>query len=365
MLDPSTAASLIAWLENERRLGIDHIPVPSGALESLTGAPTAPHPRRANPERDAAPSTDSSPANARPDSPRPTTPPSPLTKAPDSPAPRAAASTRDIGPGTRTTANDRPPNRDSLPPLPHVAPLPPLVDRELSTAEASDALARLDAEFVRGCRKCRLCEGRTQTVFGVGHPRPELMFVGEGPGADEDAQGVPFVGRAGQLLTRMIAAMSLTREQVYIGNVVKCRPPGNRTPAEDEMAACSPYLLRQIAILRPKVIVTLGRPAAQTLLATKEAMGKLRGRFYAFPPPAMPEKSTPRPAMPGDSGPPPAMPGVSGPTPAESMRGLPSVQVMPTYHPAYLLRNPDAKREVWEDLQQVMAVLGLKPPPGT
>lgn len=207
--------------------------------------------------------------------------------------------------------------------------LPPACRVELATADAEAALRQLDEAVVRGCRKCRLCEQRTQTVFGVGHARAALAFVGEGPGADEDAQGLPFVGRAGQLLTRMIAAMKLTREQVYICNVVKCRPPGNRTPADDEMLACSPYLWRQLAIVRPRVIVALGRPSTQTLLGSKEAMSRLRGKFYAFPGPHL------------------------------SGLGLAEARVMPTYHPAYLLRNPDAKKEVWADLQQVMAVLGL------
>lgn len=202
--------------------------------------------------------------------------------------------------------------------------------QELSVEEARQALEQLDRQHVVGCRKCRLHEHRTQTVFGVGSPRPELVFVGEGPGADEDAQGMPFVGRAGQLLTQMIAAMTLAREQVYICNVVKCRPPGNRTPLDDEMATCAPYLLRQLAILRPKVIVALGRPAAQTLLATKVAISKLRGQFHDFPPP-----------------------GLAG-------LGLPDTRLMPTFHPAYLLRNPPAKKDAWADLQAVMQLLGLK-----
>jgi uracil-DNA glycosylase family 4 len=210
--------------------------------------------------------------------------------------------------------------------------LPPICTRELPPAEAAAALSQLDAGCVRPCVKCRLHSSRTQTVFGVGNPRPQLVFVGEGPGADEDAQGEPFVGRAGQLLTRMIAAMTLTREQVYICNVVKCRPPGNRTPSDDEMETCSPYLLRQLAILRPKVIVTLGRPATQTLLATRLPITRIRGQWADFPPPAF------------------------------AGMGLPPAKLMPTYHPAYLLRNPAAKAEVWKDLQEVMRVLGLKVP---
>lgn len=205
-----------------------------------------------------------------------------------------------------------------------------MCDQELSVEEARQALEQLDQKHVVGCKKCRLHEHRTQTVFGVGNPRPELVFVGEGPGADEDAQGVPFIGRAGQLLTQMIAAMTLTREQVYICNVVKCRPPGNRTPLDDEMATCAPYLFRQLALLRPKVIVALGRPAAQTLLATKVAISKLRGQFHDFPPP-----------------------GLGG-------LGLPNARLMPTFHPAYLLRNPPAKKDAWADLQAVMQLLGLK-----
>lgn len=191
----------------------------------------------------------------------------------------------------------------------------------------------LDAEQVRGCTRCGLHAGRTQTVFGVGTPQPELVFVGEGPGADEDRQGEPFVGKAGQLLTRMIGAMTLSREQVYICNVVKCRPPENRTPTDDEMEACSPYLFEQLRILRPRVIVALGRPAAQTLLATKTPIGKLRGQWHDFPPPAF------------------------------AHLNLPSVRLMPTFHPAYLLRSPDEKAKVWDDLKLVMQLLGI-PIPG-
>ncbi|TWT42279.1 Uracil DNA glycosylase superfamily protein [Phycisphaerae bacterium RAS1] len=209
--------------------------------------------------------------------------------------------------------------------------LPPVGTRELSEKDAAEALAELDRSHVRGCRKCVLHERRTQTVFGVGRARPDIVFVGEGPGQDEDEQGFPFVGKAGQLLTRMIAAMTLTREQVYICNIVKCRPPGNRTPVEEEMAACSPYLLRQLAILRPKVIVALGRPASQSLLATTIPISKLRGRLQDFPPPEL------------------------------AGLGLPAAKIMPTFHPAYLLRVPGEKAKAWEDLQEVMRFLGLKP----
>ncbi len=210
--------------------------------------------------------------------------------------------------------------------------LPPLCTTELSEADARKALADLDLQFVKNCRKCRLGETRTQTVFGVGKPRPELVFIGEGPGADEDREGLPFVGRAGQLLTRMIAAMSLTREQVFIANIVKCRPPENRTPLDDEMTACAPYLFRQLAILRPRVIVALGRPSAQTLLATTTPIGKLRGEFHDFPPPPL------------------------------AHLGLPKARLMPTFHPAYLLRSPNEKVKAWEDLKLVMGFLGIPVP---
>ncbi|QOJ16058.1 MAG: uracil-DNA glycosylase [Planctomycetia bacterium] len=212
------------------------------------------------------------------------------------------------------------------------AELPPLVAEELPRERAVAALALLNEGHVRGCTRCELHAGRTQTVFGVGDSRAELVFVGEGPGADEDRTGEPFVGRAGQLLTKMIAAMTLTRERVYIANVVKCRPPGNRTPTEPEMTSCAPFLFRQLAILRPKVIVTLGAPAAHTLLATTTPIGRLRGQFYDFPPPPL------------------------------ASLGLPGCRLMPTFHPAYLLRAPQEKAKTWDDLKQVMGALDLRLP---
>jgi uracil-DNA glycosylase len=171
------------------------------------------------------------------------------------------------------------------------------------------------------CTRCRLHKTRNKIVFGVGNPKAELVFVGEGPGHDEDVQGEPFVGRAGKLLTQMIEAMSLRREDVYICNVVKCRPPENRLPEKDEIATCSPFLLRQLAAIQPKVICCLGACAAQTMLATTQGISKFRGEWFDF-------------------------------------RGS---KMIATYHPAYLLRNPPAKSEVWKDLQKVMAVLGLQP----
>ena len=164
------------------------------------------------------------------------------------------------------------------------------------------------------CQRCKLCSGRKNIVFGVGNPKAKLVFVGEGPGAEEDNQGIPFVGAAGQLLTKMIAAMGYTRDEVYICNVVKCRPPGNRNPEPDEIAACQPFLEAQLNAIRPSVIVTLGKFAAQTLLRTDTPITRLRGQWREYV-------------------------------------GIP---LMPTFHPAYLLRNPAEKKSAWTDLQAVM-----------
>ncbi|MGD9364843.1 MAG: uracil-DNA glycosylase [Desulfobacteraceae bacterium] len=169
------------------------------------------------------------------------------------------------------------------------------------------------------CQRCRLAGGRTHIVFGHGNPKARLVFVGEGPGAEEDRQGLPFVGAAGQLLTKIIEAMKLTRDQVYICNVIKCRPPGNRNPAPDEIAACRPYLERQLTAVKPEVICTLGTFAAQTLLNTTQPVSRLRGRFQSYK----------------------------------------NIKVMPTYHPAYLLRNPERKRAVWDDMKKIMALLRI------
>ncbi|HEX4795436.1 MAG TPA: uracil-DNA glycosylase [Humisphaera sp.] len=195
---------------------------------------------------------------------------------------------------------------------------------ELSVEEKIARLAAMNQNEVSGCPKCRLCEQRTHTVFGEGDANARLFFIGEGPGETEDRTGRPFVGRAGELLDKMIGAMGLKREQVYIANIVKCRPPGNREPAPDEIATCTPYLERQLEIIRPKVIVTLGRPATQHMLQTKLPMGRMRGHW-------------------------------------QSWRG---VKLMPTFHPAYILRNDtrETKAMVWSDLKMVMAELGLASP---
>ncbi len=203
---------------------------------------------------------------------------------------------------------------------------------EPSIMDPVAALNRI-REDLGDCTRCKLHkQGRKQIVFGVGNPKADLMFVGEGPGADEDAQGEPFVGRAGQLLNNMIKAMGLRREQVYIANVVKCRPPGNRTPERDECETCSPFLMRQIAVIKPKVIVALGAVAAKNLLAINAPMAELRGRFYDFMP--------------------------SGVRSGEWQ----GAKLAVTYHPAFLLRDPRQKGEAWKDLQMVMKYLGLKPP---
>jgi uracil-DNA glycosylase family 4 len=197
------------------------------------------------------------------------------------------------------------------------------------------AALKLIREDLGDCTRCKLHQqGRKQIVFGVGNPQADLMFVGEGPGADEDAQGEPFVGRAGQLLNNMIKAMGLRREEVYIANVVKCRPPGNRTPERDECDTCSPFLMRQIAVIKPKVIVALGAVSAKNLLAINAPMSELRGRFYDFMP-AGARSSDP------------------------SWHGA---KLAVTYHPAFLLRDPRQKGEAWKDLQMVMKYLGLKLP---
>jgi uracil-DNA glycosylase len=206
---------------------------------------------------------------------------------------------------------------------------------EHSAADPVSGL-KLIREDLGDCTRCKLHkQGRKQIVFGVGNPRAELMFVGEGPGADEDAQGEPFVGRAGQLLNNMIKAMGLRREDVYIANVVKCRPPGNRTPERDECETCSPFLMRQIAVIKPKVVVALGAVAAKNLLAINAPMSELRGRFYDFMP-AGARSSDP------------------------NWQGA---KLAVTYHPAFLLRDPRQKGEAWKDLQMVMKYLGLKLPP--
>jgi uracil-DNA glycosylase len=194
-------------------------------------------------------------------------------------------------------------------------------DAPSAGVDPEGALTELRVE-IGDCTRCRLCEKRTRLVFGTGNPRARVMFVGEGPGYEEDRQGLPFVGKAGQLLNRIIQAMGMTREEVYIANVVKCRPPDNRTPLPDETATCSVFLQRQIKIIRPQVICALGSVAVGTLLKSSTSISRLRGEFRSL------EDGTP---------------------------------VMPTFHPAYLLRNPERKKEVWEDMKIILDFLARNP----
>ena len=208
----------------------------------------------------------------------------------------------------------------------------PLTPRPETSVHDPVKALQLIREDLGDCTRCRLAQqGRKQIVFGTGNPKADLMFIGEAPGADEDQQGEPFVGRAGQLLTNMIKAMGLEREQVYIANIIKCRPPNNRTPERDECETCSSFLMRQIAVVQPKVIVALGAVAARTLLAINESMSNLRGRWYEF-------------------------------CPVGARSNHPdwvSAKLAVTYHPAFLLRDPRQKKEAWKDLQMVMKELGL------
>ncbi|HEY1731835.1 MAG TPA: uracil-DNA glycosylase [Terriglobales bacterium] len=210
--------------------------------------------------------------------------------------------------------------------------LPMKLPRTVTSADRDAQLRVILDDIGPNCQRCKLAkQGRKQIVFGTGDPHAELMFIGEGPGADEDAQGLPFVGRAGQLLNNMIGAMGLKREQVYIANIVKCRPPGNRTPERDECETCSPFLMRQINVIRPKVIVALGATSAKNLLGMNDSMASMRGRFYDFSPAS------------------------DGGEPFECKLAV-------TYHPAFLLRDPRQKKETWKDLQMVMHFLGLSMP---
>jgi uracil-DNA glycosylase family 4 len=195
--------------------------------------------------------------------------------------------------------------KSSAPPRKKASSPPPPSPSSSSLKEVREELG--------DCRRCKLHSSRKKIVFGTGNPKALLVFVGEGPGRDEDLQGKPFVGLAGQLLTKIIQAIQLTREEVYIANIIKCRPPGNRNPEPDEIQACEPFLIKQLEAIRPKLICALGTFAAQTLLKTEERISLLRGRFHQY-------------------------------------QGIP---LMPTYHPAYLLRNPQFKRDVWEDMKKI------------
>jgi uracil-DNA glycosylase family 4 len=212
----------------------------------------------------------------------------------------------------RTLVSDQP-----VPPLVSFGPVLPAAQRPAALAAVRDLIGE--------CQRCQLAQGRNKIVFADGDPNAQIMFVGEGPGADEDAQGLPFVGRAGQLLNNMIAAMGLKREQVYIANIVKCRPPQNRKPEPGEANTCMPFLERQIEIVRPRVLVALGATAAAYLLGMRGSIASMRGRIHDY-------------------------------------RGI---QTVVTYHPAFLLRDPTQKKEAWKDLQMAMSALGIKAPSRT
>jgi DNA polymerase len=252
-------------------------------------------------------------------------------QAADSSTPAEASSLAAVSPATISSAPDSfppaipAPEESTIPRRTLVSnqPVPPLVSfgPVLPAEQRPDALAAI-RDLIGDCQRCRLAKGRNKIVFADGDANAQLMLVGEGPGADEDAQGLPFVGRAGQLLNNMIGAMGLTREQVYIANIVKCRPPQNRKPEPDEAHTCTPFLERQIEVVRPRVLVALGATAATYLLGMRGSIGGMRGRIHDY-------------------------------------RGI---QTVVTYHPAYLLRDPTQKKETWKDLQMAMAALGIKAP---
>jgi DNA polymerase len=230
-----------------------------------------------------------------------------------------AGISRDASWRRREIPNPETPSPESRAPSPELPACPSIPLPFVRSAEGLKAIR----DELGDCTRCKLHgQGRKQIVFGVGNPAADIMFVGEAPGADEDTQGVPFVGRAGQLLTKMIEAMGLSRDEVYIANVLKCRPPSNRDPQPDEVESCEPFLFQQIATVQPKVVIALGAFAARTLLKTQDPISRLRGRIYDY-------------------------------------RGA---QLIPTFHPSFLLRSPGYKREAWEDLKKALGLLGRQPP---
>lgn len=304
------AASIRAYVEWQADTGASGLPSETAPPAALAGtgaaAPMAPAPAPRSP----APTATAAAAPSWPVSPaRPAVGPAMrLAEASVTPSPPPA-----VGPPPPALAMVEVPK-----PPQAQAPAPATAPRDAGTDERRTRLALL-AEEVRSCTRCALHETRQQTVFSRGDPFAELVFIGEGPGADEDAQGEPFVGPAGQLLDRMIAAMGYRRDEVYIANIVKCRPPSNRKPEPAEMAACLPFLTQQVTLVKPRVLVALGATAMQGLCGTTEGITRLRGKWKLY-------------------------------------KG--SIPIMPTFHPAYLLRNPAAKRDVWSDLQDVMKHLG-------
>jgi uracil-DNA glycosylase len=296
--DPATQQALAARLRFYRDLGLTEFyrrPVDPALVESLAGASAIEL------------VSDSSNNAGAPSFPRPV-----AERVGDhQPQPPLASETWETSPN---------PEESSIPPRKPIT-APPAVSGLIAPAGRAAALQLIREDIGEDCTRCALHAGRHKLVFGDGSPNARILFVGEGPGADEDAQGIPFVGKAGQLLNNMIAAMGLKREEVYIANVVKCRPPSNRTPEPDEANTCSPFLFRQIDVIRPEVLVALGATAATYLLGQRQPLAGLRGRVHAF-------------------------------------RGT---KLIVTYHPAFLLRDPRQKKEAWADLQIAMRELGLKP----
>lgn len=296
-MDDPTLAKLEAWAGYFEDLGLDALYRPrnaAGRQEARSGEPQA----------------TTAPAAARP------APPAPSAGHGVPRSPRR----NPVHPDPAVQASPTIPSAPVAPAAPIPVAGPPSLFATVERVEG-DTLERIRADLGE-CTRCRLHKARSRIVFGDGPAHADLVFVGEGPGEEEDRQGLPFVGRAGKLLTQMISAMGLERKDVYICNVVKCRPPQNRTPERDEVSTCQPFLERQLAVVRPKVIVCLGSVAVQALLGSRKSLSEVRGKWFDW-------------------------------------RGA---KLLPTYHPAYLLRNPNAKGVVWADLQKVIAELGLPPP---
>jgi uracil-DNA glycosylase len=325
-LDPSTSEAIQARLRFYRDLGLTEFyrrPVDPALLAQLVAAQekkasveSLNPPSFSHPEQSEEPASSSSHEGVEAHEPQP----APISQTMGAPglASETWDSTSQHQPAHQHQEESPIPPRKPISGLQQVAtPAPP----QIAPAKRAAAL-QLIRDEIGDCTRCKLHQGRNKIVFGDGDPNARLMFVGEGPGADEDAQGLPFVGKAGQLLNNMIVAMGLQRDQVYIANVVKCRPPGNRVPEPDEGSTCTPFLFRQIDVIRPEILVALGATAATWLLGQRQPLAGLRGRVHA-------------------------------------VRGT---KLIVTYHPAYLLRDPRQKKEAWADLQIAMRELGLKPP---
>lgn len=311
MPSPTDKARFAVFLRSERAMGLRAIPLPMRSVATTRRAGVTLRPPGAAPVRPMGSMRAAAP-------PRPMIPP-PARLAP--PPMRPPASRFAEAPIPQEPPLELQMTRKPLPTLDFSKPFDASL---LPTAQKRQHLVQLDQDKVKPCTLCGLSRTRTNTVFGEGDVDAKLLFIGEGPGETEDQTGRPFVGRAGQLLDKMIAGMGLKREQVFICNVVKCRPPGNRAPAPEEVVACTPYLLEQVETIRPQAIVTLGLPATHFMLQTRESMGRLRGVWHTW-------------------------------------RGI---KLMPTYHPSYVLRSytPDVRAAVWSDLQKVMVELGLPLP---